>query len=68
MHVFDPHAKWLIEHQDKRPYGDEMVLTADAAEGGAAVTVPPAGGRAQTAGGRCATSQLTPLAGMHGVY
>ena len=27
--VFDPRAKWLIEHQDARPYGDEMVISAE---------------------------------------
>jgi hypothetical protein len=41
--VFDPRSKWLIEHQDSRPYGDDMVIGADAAEG-AAGAAPGAGG------------------------
>jgi uncharacterized membrane protein required for colicin V production len=36
VHVFDPRANWLLEHQDKRPYGTDTVLTAEeGAEGGA---------------------------------
>jgi uncharacterized membrane protein required for colicin V production len=43
--VFDPRAKWLLEHQDARPYGDDTdkVITAEAAPG-AAEAAPPAGG------------------------
>jgi hypothetical protein len=41
--AFDPQARWLLEHQDARPYGTETVLSefAASAEGGAAA--PPAG-------------------------
>jgi uncharacterized membrane protein required for colicin V production len=45
--MFDPHARWLIDHQDARPYGDEMVISAEsaaAAEGGAGAAAPGAGG------------------------
>jgi hypothetical protein len=62
--VFDPRARWLIEHQDARPYGTEMVLTpesADTAEGEAGASggaaAPGAGGgrgpgRGRVPGGR----------------
>ena len=47
--VFDPRAKWLLEHQDARPYGDDTdkVITAEPAPGaveGAAGGAPPAPG------------------------
>jgi uncharacterized membrane protein required for colicin V production len=51
--MFDPHARWLIDHQDARPYGDEMVLSGEAAApegggaaagGGAEAAPPPQGG------------------------
>jgi hypothetical protein len=44
VHVFDPRAKWLIEHQDARPYGEETekVLAADSAAEGAAPAAPKA--------------------------
>jgi uncharacterized membrane protein required for colicin V production len=49
VHVFDPRAKWLIEHQDARPYGTETVLSGEGtAEGGAAdgaAAGAPAAGR-----------------------
>jgi uncharacterized membrane protein required for colicin V production len=46
VHVFDPRAKWLIEHQDARPYGTDMVLSADgAAEGGAGADAGAPGGK-----------------------
>jgi uncharacterized membrane protein required for colicin V production len=50
--MFDPHARWLIDHQDARPYGDEMVLSGEAAapEGGAAAGAE-AGGPQQPGGG-----------------
>jgi uncharacterized membrane protein required for colicin V production len=32
VNVFDPRARWLIEHQDSRPYGDDVVLGADSGE------------------------------------
>ena len=43
--VFDPRAKWLLEHQDARPYGDDTdkVITAEPAPG-AAEAAPAAGG------------------------
>jgi uncharacterized membrane protein required for colicin V production len=47
--VFDPRAKWLIEHQDARPYGDDKdkVLTAEPdAEAGAAGAAPAGAGGA----------------------
>jgi hypothetical protein len=40
--VFDPRAKWLIEHQDARPYGDDVVIGADA--GGEAAAAPAQAG------------------------
>jgi hypothetical protein len=45
VRVFDPRAKWLIEHQDARPYGDDTdkVLTAEPAPS-AAEGAPPAPG------------------------
>jgi uncharacterized membrane protein required for colicin V production len=48
--VFDPRAKWLLEHQDARPYGDDQdkVITAEPAPG-AAEAAPPAGGAAPAA-------------------
>jgi uncharacterized membrane protein required for colicin V production len=41
--VFDPRAKWLIEHQDARPYGDEMVLSASEGEAEATTAGATAG-------------------------
>jgi hypothetical protein len=43
--VFDPRAKWLIEHQDARPYGDDKdkVLTTEP-EAGATEAAPAGGG------------------------
>jgi hypothetical protein len=32
--MFDPHARWLIDHQEARPYGDETLLGSEAATGG----------------------------------
>ncbi len=34
VRVFDPRARWLMEHQDARPYGDDTVLGGAAGEGG----------------------------------
>jgi len=31
LKVFDPRARWLIDHQDARPYGEGTVLGAEAA-------------------------------------
>lgn len=42
--VFDPRAEWLLNHQEARPYGDESVLGAEAAEAGAEGAAPAAGG------------------------
>lgn len=53
--MFDPHARWLIEHQDARPYGNEMVLSAEAPEGGAA-----AGGAQQPGGAPGSRGQRGP--------
>ncbi|HEX3450063.1 MAG TPA: CvpA family protein [Isosphaeraceae bacterium] len=41
--MFDPRARWLLDHQDARPYGDEMVLTPETA-------APEAGGAQQPGG------------------
>jgi len=44
--VFDSRAKWLIEHQDARPYGEatDNVITAEAAtDGGGTAEAAPAG-------------------------
>jgi hypothetical protein len=51
VRVFDPRAKWLLEHQDARPYGDDQdkVITAEAAPG-AAEAAPAAGGAAPAPG------------------
>jgi hypothetical protein len=35
VQMFDPHARWLIDHQESRPYGDESILGAGG-EGGEA--------------------------------
>ncbi len=48
VNVFDPRAKWLIEHQDARPYGDEKVIGPEPAEAGPA----PAGGPAALPGAK----------------
>ena len=46
--VFDPHAKWLLDHQDKRPYGNETVQEGEkAAAGGGGAAAGGAGGGAQ---------------------
>jgi uncharacterized membrane protein required for colicin V production len=52
VRVFDPRGKWLIEHQDARPYGEDTdkVLTVDAGEAGAAAPAAPAGGEGAPAG------------------
>jgi uncharacterized membrane protein required for colicin V production len=56
--MFDPRARWLIDHQDARPYGDEIVLAPEApAEGGTAAggdagAAPQAGGGPAQGGGR----------------
>jgi len=57
--MFDPHARWLIDHQEARPYGDETLLGSAAAgegdggeAGGAAQAQPGgAGGGAAAKGG-----------------
>jgi uncharacterized membrane protein required for colicin V production len=38
--VFDPNARWLIDHQEKRPYGTETVLAPEGE--GAAAAAPKA--------------------------
>ncbi len=60
MNVFDPRAKWLIEHQDARPYGDEMV--SDRREGGRGRRSGRGAARRKAAGGRRASAQLSRLA------
>ena len=32
VNVFDPRARWLIDHQDARPYGTEMVISPEGGE------------------------------------
>jgi uncharacterized membrane protein required for colicin V production len=50
--MFDPHARWLIDHQDARPYGDEMVLSgAEASEAGGAAAGGEPGAPQQPGGG-----------------
>jgi hypothetical protein len=56
--MFDPHARWLIDHQEARPYGDETVLSpeapapeAGAAGGGEAGAPQPPGGAPGQGGG-----------------
>ncbi len=41
--VFDPRAKWLIEHQDARPYGDDADKVITGAEPGAEGAAAAAG-------------------------
>jgi hypothetical protein len=41
VQMFDPHARWLIDHQESRPYGDETILGAGA-EGGEGAEAKPA--------------------------
>ena len=36
VRVFDPTSKWLIEHQDKRPYGTDTVLSGEGGDAGTA--------------------------------
>ena len=31
VHVFDPRARWLIDHQEARPYGEASILGEEAA-------------------------------------
>jgi hypothetical protein len=53
--MFDPHARWLLDHQDARPYGDEMVLAAEAPApeaGGGEAGGPQQPGGAQGPGGQ----------------
>jgi len=40
--VFDPRARWLLDHQDARPYGTETVLAEAPAAAGGAAPVPGA--------------------------
>ncbi len=46
--MFDPHARWLIDHFEARPYGDETVFSAaaapEAAGGGEEGAAQPQGG------------------------
>jgi uncharacterized membrane protein required for colicin V production len=45
VRVFDPRAKWLIEHQESRPYGDESILGGEAgSEAAAGQGAPSSGG------------------------
>lgn len=45
--VFDPRGRWMIDHQNSRPYGDQTVPRSDAASGGGAAA---GGGAAPNAG------------------
>jgi hypothetical protein len=54
VQMFDPHARWLIDHQESRPYGEGSILAA-AGEGGEA-----AGGGAAAQGGAPAPQGAAP--------
>jgi hypothetical protein len=49
--VFDPRARWLIDHQDARPYGDETVLGGEAMAAEGAGGTEAGGGEAPGAAG-----------------
>jgi uncharacterized membrane protein required for colicin V production len=55
VRVFDPRAKWLIDHEEARPYGDESILGAEAApaaeSAGGQQNAAPAGGPPSGRGG-----------------
>jgi hypothetical protein len=50
VHVFDPRAKWLLDHQEARPFGESPVLEEAPAPGAAAAGA--AGGPAAGPGGQ----------------
>jgi hypothetical protein len=50
--VFDPHARWLIDHQESRPYGEGSILESGAAAAGGEGAQEGAAGAAAPAGGR----------------
>jgi hypothetical protein len=47
--VFDPRSQWLLDHQDKRPYGNDTVQEGE--KGGEEAPAGEAGGGGDTAGG-----------------
>jgi hypothetical protein len=48
--VFDPRGSWLIEHQNKRPFGEGLVPEAGSGGGAAAAGSGGASGTAATSG------------------
>lgn len=45
LRVFDPRAKWLLDHQEARPFGDSPIIEESTpAAGATAGATPPAGG------------------------
>ncbi len=44
VQVFDPRARWLLDHQEARPYGTGPILSEDAGGGGEAAAGAGAGG------------------------
>src|SRR5262245_49936366 len=50
VRVFDPRARWLLDHQDARPYGEAPILGEEAAGGGEAAG--GSGGAPARPGGR----------------
>jgi hypothetical protein len=46
VHVFDPRAEWLLNHQEARPFGESPVIEQAAAPGAAAPGGPNAAGPA----------------------
>jgi hypothetical protein len=44
VQVFDPHARWLLDHQEARPYGTGPILSEDEGGGGDAASTAGAGG------------------------
>jgi len=49
VQVFDPHARWLLDHQEARPYGTGAILSE---EGGGEAAAGAGGARAGAGGGR----------------
>ena len=51
VQVFDPRARWLLDHQEARPYGTAPILPEEAGGGGAAAGAAGGGGRRGGGGG-----------------
>jgi hypothetical protein len=58
VRVFDPKARWLLDHQEARPYGEAPILEEGGgggeAEGGGGAAPAAAAGKAAGKGGRAA--------------